>query len=635
VTWLATAAEKFPFANRRLIALFIYGLIAASAYFLGFLLRFEFEIPAAYVRVFLLTAPVLVAIRVLMGVAFKLSTGRWRFVGTVDVLRLAFAVSVGSLVFYFVAGALPLPLRVPRSIFLIEWVLSGYLTAGVWIAYRTSFERLRHIRAGANGNLQRVLIIGAGEAGNLLAREMLRQPTGYRTIGFVDDDPGKWGTRIQGVAVIGPTADLPTIVRKAGVDEIAIAMPSASPQELRRVVLICESTGLTFRVLPGIAEVLEGEVRLNQLRAVQIEDLLGREPISLELPELADDLNGRSVLITGAAGSIGSELARQVALHAPRVLVLLDQAETGLFYLERDLRERHPDLHLVCVVGDIADPLGVVRVFRDFRPSRVFHAAAYKHVAMMELNVREALRNNVLGTRLVAEAAVHYGCEKFVLVSSDKAVRPTSVMGATKRLSELVILEIQARAPKTAFAAVRFGNVMGSAGSVIAIFRDQIETGRPLTITHPEATRYFMTIPEAVQLILQASLLREVRGRIAMLEMGEPVRILDLAENMLRISGAGRRNGSSRVVFTGLRQGEKLHEELLAPDETTTATSISKVRLVAPSMLWVSQVHEWLGRWEAAFGDGRDEDVIADLTRIFPSLHIPAETPGSRTLISG
>jgi FlaA1/EpsC-like NDP-sugar epimerase len=289
----------------------------------------------------------------------------------------------------------------------------------------------------------------------------------------------------------------------------------------------------------------------------------------------------------------------------------------------------------VCVVGDITDALGVLRVFREYRPSRVFHAAAYKHVAMMELNVREALRNNVLGTRLVAEAAVRFGSEKFVLVSSDKAVRPTSVMGATKRLSELVILEIQARAPKTAFAAVRFGNVMGSAGSVIAIFRGQIESGQPLTITHPEATRYFMTIPEAVQLILQASLLPEMRGRIGMLEMGEPVRILDLAENMLRISGAGRRNGSSRVVFTGLRQGEKLHEELLAPDETTTATSIPKVRLVAPSMLWVSQVHEWLGSWERAFSDGRDEDVIADLTRIFPSLHIVADAPSAPKLITG
>jgi FlaA1/EpsC-like NDP-sugar epimerase len=483
--------------------------------------------------------------------------------------------------------------------------------------------------------MRRVLIVGAGEAGNLLAREMLRQPTGYRTVGFVDDEQTKWGTRIQGVGVIGPTADLPSIVRKVGVDEIAIAMPSASPQELRRVVLICESTGLTFRVLPGIAEVLEGEVRLTQLRAVQIEDLLGREPISLELPELADDLRGRSVLITGAAGSIGSELARQVALHSPRVLVLLDQAETGLFYLERDLRERHPDLHLVCVVGDITDALGVLRVFREYVPSRVFHAAAYKHVAMMELNLREALRNNVLGTRLVAEAAVRFGSEKFVLVSSDKAVRPTSVMGATKRLSELVILEIQARAPKTSFAAVRFGNVMGSAGSVIAIFRGQIETGKPLTITHPEATRYFMTIPEAVQLILQASLLTAMRGRIAMLEMGEPVRILDLAENMLRISGATRRNGSARVVFTGLRQGEKLHEELLGPDEHTTATSIPKVRLVAPSMLWVSQVHEWLDRWEAAFADGRDEEVVGDIAHIFPSLHIRGETTIVKNLVTG
>jgi FlaA1/EpsC-like NDP-sugar epimerase len=621
VTWRASAARRVAFANRRVIAVSVYAGVAGFSYFLSYLLRFDFTLPREYAPVFLQTLPLLIAIRALLGVVFRLSTGRWRFVGTSDVLRLVFAVSAGSIVFYFAAGALPLALRVPRSVILCEWVLSTYLTAGVWIVYRTAFERLRQLRASANGSARRVLIVGAGEAGNLLAREMLRQPTGSSPVGFVDDEPTKWGTRLQGLAVLATTAELPEITRRFGVDDIAIAMPSATPQELRRIVLICESTGLPFRVLPGIAEVLQGDVRLNQLRAVQIEDLLGREPISLELPELADDLRGRSVLITGAAGSIGSELSRQVALHAPRVLVLFDQAETGLYYLERELRDRHADLHLVCIVGDITDEVGVSRLYEEHLPSRVFHAAAYKHVPMMELNVREALRNNVLGTRLVAEAAAHYGAQKFVLVSSDKAVRPSSVMGATKRLSELVLLELQARHPKTAYAAVRFGNVMGSAGSVIPIFRSQIEAGRPLTITHPEATRYFMTIPEAVQLILQASLLPEVRGRIAMLEMGEPVRILDLAENMLRISGATRRNGD-RFVFTGLRSGEKLHEELCAPDESTTATAIPKVRLVAPSMLLVSQVPEWLEQWEAAFAERRDDRVIGDLLRIFPSLHI-------------
>jgi FlaA1/EpsC-like NDP-sugar epimerase len=622
------------FTNRRVIALTIYGGVAAVSYLFGYLLRFDFSMPDPYPGVYAWTVPVLVAIRIVFGLVFRLSTGRWRFVGPGDVIRLTVAVTAGTVVFHLLTGLMPLPTRVPRSVLLIEWVLSVYITAGLWIIYRTGIERLRHLRASGNGSSRKVLIVGAGEAGNLLAREMLRQPTGYRTVGFVDDEPTKWGTRLQGVSVIGSTAELADFVKSIGVDEIAIAMPSATPQELRRVVLICESTGVPFRVLPGIAEVLEGNVRLNQLRAVQIEDLLGREPISLELPALADDLCGCSVMITGAAGSIGSELARQVALHSPRALVLLDQAETDLYYLELELRERHPELHLVCAVGDITDRLGVQRVFRDHLPSRVFHAAAYKHVPMMELNVREALRNNVLGTRIVAESAAGYGAEKFVLVSSDKAVRPTSVMGATKRLSELVLLELQARAPRTAYAAVRFGNVMGSAGSVIAIFRSQIEAGKPLTVTHPEATRYFMTIPEAVQLILQASLLPEVRGRVAMLEMGEPVRILDLAENMLRISGVARRNGN-RFVFTGLRPGEKLHEELLAPDESTTPTSIPKVRLVAPSTLWVSQVPEWLQRWETAFAEERDDEVILDLARIFPSLHVRPQAAETQTLFLG
>lgn len=605
-------------AHRRIVAMVAYGGVAALAYLLAFLLRFEFRWVPDHYRVFFATLPVLLAIRLAFVKLLKLNTGRWRFVGTRDVLHLAIATTLGSITF-FAVSRLPFWLRVvPRSVILIDWILCIYLTAGVWITYRTLFELIRHRRSGFNRRAKRVLIVGAGEAGSRLCRELSRFPTGYRPVGFVDDDPTKWGTRIHGLEVLGPTAELERIAREARVAEIIIAVPSAGPSELRRIVGQCEAAALPFKVLPGIEEVLSGRVRVDHLRELRIEDLLGREPIRLELPELAADLDGRSVLITGAAGSIGSELARQVALHRPRTLVLFDQAETSLFFLELDLRDRFPDLHIVPVVGDVVDDVAIERVFEAYRPDRVFHAAAYKHVPLMEANVREAVRNNVIGTWCVASAAGVHGAEKFVLVSTDKAVRPVSVMGATKRLAEMVVLDLQERYPSTAYAAVRFGNVLGSNGSVIPIFKRQLEAGKPLTVTHPEATRYFMTIPEAVQLILLASLLPDIRGHVAMLEMGEPIRILDLAKNLLRLSGMAARNGQN-VVFTGLRPGERLHEELVAPDEQTIPTSIPKVRLIE-SRNGISQGIQSIAVLKSALQDGSDEQLLKVLCDLFPCL---------------
>jgi FlaA1/EpsC-like NDP-sugar epimerase len=366
----------------------------------------------------------------------------------------------------------------------------------------------------------------------------------------VDDDPGMWGSQVQRLEVIGSTRDLPRIAEECEAQEIVIAVPSAQPQRLRKIVERCEETGLPFKVLPGMAELLEGQATVTQLREVRIEDLLGRPPVTLELPELAEDLAGEPVLITGAAGSIGSELARQVALHHPGKLILLDQAETELYYLELELRERHPELELYPVIGDIVDAEAIESLFERFAPSRVYHAAAYKHVPMMEANAREAVRNNVVGTWRVADAAGRHGAARFVLVSTDKAVRPANVMGATKRVAEMIVTELQDEHDETTYSAVRFGNVLGSNGSVIPIFRRQLEAGKPLTVTHPDATRYFMTIPEAVQLILQASLLPAIRGQIAMLEMGEPVRIADLAKNLLKLSGADGVNGNGGGSFT-------------------------------------------------------------------------------------
>ena len=545
------------YTRRRPITYLLYGVLAGLAYTAAYLLRFEFDIPPQQIRALLLTVPAVIAVRLVLARVFKLSTGRWRFVGTAEVVRLFTAMSLGSALLLLLRELIAPGLVIPRSVLLIEWVLSSYITAGIWLSYRVGFERLRKAKEAASGkDLKRAIIVGAGEAGNMLAREIQRYPTGYDLVGFVDDDPSKWGSRLQGVEVLGGTVDLDAFVVAAAVDEIIVATPSAEPEDLRGLVKRCEATDVPFKVLPGIKEVLQGRVGLGQLRELRIEDLLGRDPVELELPELAEDLAGLSVLITGAAGSIGSELARQVALHNPARLILLDQAETDLFYVDLELREAHPELELIPIIADVADEPAVDRVFQRYSPDRVFHAAAYKHVPLMEHNIEQAVKNNVLGTSVVAHAAGHYGSGKFVLVSTDKAVRPANIMGSTKRLAELVVLDMQDRYPETTFGAVRFGNVLGSNGSVIPIFKRQAQASKPLSVTHPDVTRYFMTIPEAVQLILQASLLPGFRGHIAMLDMGEPVKILDLALNFLRLSGIPARENET-YQFTGLAAGRE------------------------------------------------------------------------------
>ena len=613
-----TPAYTLASTNRRAATMLVYSIVSATAYVAAFLLRFDFAVPADQRAVLALTLPVVLLLRLAAAYLFRISSGRWRYVSTGDVRQLVVAATAGTLVLFGLTWGLHLMPLVPRSVLLIDLFLYTWLTAAIWILYRTGFEHLRALH-GERGVASRVLIVGAGEAGSMLARELVRMRNGQRAVGFVDDDITKRNATVHGLRVLGTVDELPALVERHAIHEIVIATPSASPSQLRRIVERCEATDLAFKVLPPISEVLTGKVAWSQVRPLRIEDLLGRDPVALELPELFGDLNGRSVLITGAAGSIGSELARQVALHHPLTLILFDQSETGLFDITRELHEQHPHLSIHFIVGDITDEVAVNTAFRRFAPSRVFHAAAYKHVTMMQTHVRQAIRNNVEGTMLVANAAGRCECEKFVFVSTDKAVTPTSIMGASKRLAEMLLMELQPSWPGTSFASVRFGNVLGSNGSVIPIFRQQIEEGKPLTVTHPEVTRYFMMIPEAVQLILQASLLPEVRGQIVMLDMGEPVRIVDLARNLLRLAGLPHQNGKA-IVFTGLREGEKLHEELIAPGEETLPTVIDKVHIVIPEPTPHISVHHLLPRWQEAFGKGREEDVLSDMVALFPSM---------------
>jgi FlaA1/EpsC-like NDP-sugar epimerase len=564
--------------HRTIATSLIYTAIAAVALAAAYLARFEFNAAMLLTPGFGAALFVLVAIRLVVNYHFRLGMGQWRYVGNRDYARLVAAETVGSVLFLAVTSTPLLP-EVPLSVVLLEWVFNGYGTAMTWVTYRLLFERSQVRQAGSR---TRVLIVGAGEAGELLVSQMMRSKAGYLPVGVVDDNPLKWGTHVHGVQVLGPPRDLQAYALDLDAEEIVIGIPSASATDLRRIVQNCEATRLPLRILPGIEEVLTGRATLSSVRDVRIEDLLGRDPIRLELPELTERLSGKVVLVTGAAGSIGSELVRQIALHHPRRLVLFDQAETPLYYLELDLLRGEPPFEVVTVVGSVTDLDTVERVVRTCEPDVVFHAAAYKHVPLMETNPREAVRTNVLGTYLIADAAARGGARAFVLVSTDKAARPVSVMGATKHMAERVVLHLQDRHPLCAFGAVRFGNVLGSAGSVIPIFRRQLERGEPLTVTDENATRYFMTIPEAVQLILQASLLEDLRGGVAMLDMGEPVRIVDLARDLLRLSGQTYRPGRN-VVITGLRPGEKLHEELVGPGEEVVPTSLSRVFRVQPT----------------------------------------------------
>jgi len=562
--------------HRALVASFVHATISWVALYAAFLVESGFSPQRVELSDFLWSAAVLIAIRIPVNYGLRLHVSRWRFVGSRDFFRLAVTHTLGSLVFFALAGLSLVPVALLGSIIVLEWALGGYITMTAWVAYRILFERSQTLQ---NPDRRRVVVIGAGEAGGALVGQMLRLPWGYNPVAYLDDDPLKLGTSLHGLNVVGDTSCVRSVIDEFEIDELVLSLPSASAADLRRIVESCEETNLPIKILPGIDEVLDGSVSPGQLRDIRIEDLLGREPVTLELPRLAEELVEVTVLVTGAAGSIGSELCSQIALNSPKRLVLMDQAESPLYFLDLELRDNYPDTEIVPVVGDVTNPDTLASVFSRYRPQRVFHAAAYKHVPLMEQNPLEAIRTNVVGTYRVALASVNAGCERFVLVSTDKAVRPVNVMGASKAAAERIVLWFQDRFPACAFGAVRFGNVLGSNGSVVPLFRRQLERGEPLTVTHEDVTRYFMTIAEAVQLILKASLLPELKGAVAMLDMGEPVLILDLAKDMLRLTGLPYKPGDN-VVITGLRPGEKLHEELSDPEEHSVSTSLERISIL-------------------------------------------------------
>ena len=607
-------------------------MVLYFAFLLAYLLRFDFAIPAEQLPdtwrqlgfVVLLQSAVLFMTGIYSFI--------WRYVGMAEIKPFIKAA---------VSSALPLLVmraflsedfqvwRVPFSIIVMDTLLAFGGVLGLRVLWRSMYERNQKRKKAAlstNGHKKKpVLLIGAGRAGVLAAREIKNRGNIELEIkGFIDDDPTKLGSVIHGVPVLGSCKDLHHLVRRLSIDHVVISLAQASRQEFRRILDICEKVPVRVQIIPGLYEILEGRVKISRIRDVQIEDLLGREPINLEEKNIKQFLAGKTVVVTGAGGSIGSELARQVGRFLPAKLLLIDRAEFALFGIEQELSERFPELPIVPLVADVGDQLRMRAIFSTHRPEVVFHAAAHKHVPMMEHNSCEAVKNNVLVTYSLGDIAGEFGVEAFVLISTDKAVRPSSVMGATKRVAELVIQSLNSTY-KTRFVAVRFGNVIGSAGSVIPIFKDQIQRGGPVTVTHPDMVRYFMTIPEAAQLVLQAGTMGN-GGEIFILDMGEPVRILDLAKDTIALSGL-RPFDDIDIVFTGVRPGEKLFEELQTDQEDMTRTRHPKIsigKIVPYSPLQVSWALERLRHFSE---NNRERELRIFFNELLPEaqLEVPSE----------
>lgn len=600
-------------SRTRWLKLTIDGAAVALSFLVALSVRFEFHIPARYLMDFTIAAPALVAVFLGINSLMKIYAGRWKYASFDELLSLASAATISTAVTF--AGAVLIPgarRAVPVSVTVIGGVLALFVMAFARLQFRLFHERGMRLREPGH---RKVLLVGAGEAGEMVVRDMLLHPEyDYHPVGFIDDDTAKRNLVVQGVPVLGDSKNIPAVARAHDVDEIFITIPSLTGERMREMLPHCEETGAEIKVLPGIVRTMTGGVGLDSVRELRLEDLLGREPVETDIASISAYVEGKTVLVTGAGGSIGSELARQLRDARPGLLVLLDNDETALYDMELEMAAHRGARPFEVVVADIRDPGRLEAVFDRFRPQVVFHSAALKHVPMMEMNPSEAVKTNVLGTRNLAEQATGHGVERFILISTDKAVQPASVMGATKRASELLMKSMNEE-NGTLFTAVRFGNVLGSRGSVVPVFRKQIEEGGPVLVTHPDIERYFMTIEEAAQLVIQAGAFTE-GGDVFILDMGEPVRIMDLAKQMVRMLGNGK---EIEIELAGLRPGEKLREALVFGAEETLPTRHPKIsRVVHDYELpedFDEQVAVLIG---SAAGDGESE-IAGLISRLLPS----------------
>ncbi len=626
--------------NRRLQFL-LDVLVLTAAFAVAYLLRFDFAIPPEWLRNVLVQLPFVVFLQF---ATLNLAGGRsfiWRYTGIAHVKAFLYAAATSFSIILLLRLGLPEHFqewRVPLSVGIMDTMLAFGGALGLRVLRRSLFERYekrkwQRLTSGSNNLQKPVLLIGAGQAGVLVAREIERRADVDLEIkGFVDDDPGKQKRTVIGdIKVLGTMQALPRLVRELGIDHVVITIAQASRQDIRRIVETCEKIPVKVRIIPGLYEILQGRVEVSRIRDVQIEDLLGREPVQLDEESLSHFLRDKRVMVTGAGGSIGSELVRQVTRFQPAQLLLVERAEFGLFNIERELRERDNPVSRIPLVADVCDEGRMRTIFEKYRPQVILHAAAHKHVPLMEYNPGEAVKNNVLATCKLGELAAELGAEVFVLISTDKAVHPTSIMGATKRLAELVIQDLNMRA-ETRFVAVRFGNVIGSAGSVIPIFQEQIRKGGPITITDKRMKRYFMTIPEASQLVLQAGALGSEGngGDVFILQMGEPVRILDLAESIITLSGF-KPYEDIKIVETGRRPGEKLYEDLTIKEEDVASTEHPKIFINKIANRPAEDIRRALARLAELSKNGHERELRTYLNELLPEAQLDVPHPAAVT----
>lgn len=636
-----------PKPHIRTVIAFVHDVAAAiAAWTLAYLFRFNFEIPSLYLASLKEILPWVVLIHAAIFLWFGLYRGLWHYASLPDLRRILLAVLTSAAAVPLALFMLQILAGTPRTVLLLAPILLLFIMGGSRLAYRLWKEHMLYGAKKTEGNL--VLVLGAGDAAVGLVKELARSVQ-WRVVGLLDDDPAKLGLTLHGFKVLGRINELAVIAEKMGVAHAIIAMTPTAPdrrhtyrshldrrhpdrhhRDRRRALEMCSAAGVKALIVPSYDDLISGKITVSQIRTVELDDLLGRDPVVLDNAGLYGLLAGKTVLVTGAGGSIGSELCRQIAKFKPRRLVLFELNEFALYNMEQELRNSFPEMVMAFTIGDVKDQARLAQVFSQFRVAVVFHAAAYKHVPLMEQeNAWQAVLNNVLGTYVLAQTAIKYRVEKFVLISTDKAVNPTNVMGASKRLAEMVCQALQQtvslpeknvagdKVQPTYFVMVRFGNVLGSAGSVIPKFREQIAKGGPITVTHSEITRYFMSIPEAAQLVLQAGLMggKDGSGEIFVLDMGEPVKIADLAKDLIRLSGLSE--ADIRIVYNGLRPGEKLHEELLADDENTLPTPHSKLRIAQARQVdkqWLTQLVAWLYEHPVL----SDEEVKQELTKWVP-----------------
>lgn len=594
---LGDYVEKKAPMNRLALLVLLDVLVVAMSGFLALYIRFDFKfqnMDMRFMKTELTTLPLHILITLALFVLFKLYRSVWRFASATEFINVVGACTTSIVAEYVYMFALKM--YMPVSYYLLKYVILLAAVTSIRFMYR--FLRLvQELRSGRKTDRKRLMIVGGGEAGAIIIKEL--QGSRYldqKVCCIIDDDVTKHGKYIRGVQIVGGREDIVRVANEYNIDEIIIAMPSVEKSETRNILHICKETGCDLKVLPGLYQMINGEVVTSKLRKVEIEDLLGREPIKVDLQQVAGYVSGKNVLVTGGGGSIGSELCRQIALHHPKRLIIVDIYENNAYDIQQELKKQHPELDLVVLIASVRNTNRMETIFERYRPDIVYHAAAHKHVPLMEDSPNEAIKNNVFGTYKTAKAADKYGVKRFVLISTDKAVNPTNIMGASKRICEMII-QMMNNHSKTDYVAVRFGNVLGSNGSVIPLFKKQIEQGGPVTVTHPDIIRYFMTIPEAVSLVLQAGAYAK-GGEIFILDMGEPVKIMDLALNLIRLSGY-RPFEDIEIQFTGLRPGEKLYEELLMSEEGLQDTENKLIHIGKPiefdEVLFKKQLDELAG----------------------------------------